>query len=88
MKSDNLLHKRGFVKTQSLCTVLRVVVKFIPCGTLGLRLLGKSLSERILPMPKSPFLSAFFAPAEADDEDVDGVVGPTHSSSTLCTYFL
>jgi hypothetical protein len=62
---------------------------------LALRL-GKSLSERILPMPKRPFLSPFLATevaeAEAEDEVEDeaagAVDGPTHNSSTLCTYFL
>lgn len=55
---------------------------------LGLRL-GKSFSERILPMPKSPFLSAFLATEVDEEEEVnEGVDGPTQSSSTLCTYFL
>ena len=52
-------------------------------AVLGLRL-GNSRSERIRPMPNRPFLSAFLDAAA----DVDGVEGPTQSSSTLCTYFL
>ena len=37
--------------------------------------LGNSLSERILPMPKSPFLSPFLA-TEVEDEEAVEAVGP------------
>ena len=47
--------------------------------------LDSSRSDKILPMPKSPFLSPFFPTAE---ELLEGVLGPTQSSSTLCTYLL